>query len=485
MKKKTIGMRLLPRLVAAVALAQVAFGAAAVHVNPRGLGQVLLYPYYTVRSTPAGAYNTLLTITNTAADTKTVRVRFRESRNGREVAGVNVFLAPFDSWVGAVVPADGGAAFVTRDASCTDPLLAGGRLAFGNAQYAGARADGEIASLARVSEGYVEAYEMGVVTDPSLLAALATYRGYDRPQAPDCNAARATPIGALAAPTGGMTGSAAIINVADGTLYPYEATAIDDFSRIALWTPASDLASPSLADVNPKTSAIVDGSGYRQSSFDLAKGASPADPVTAILMQAQLVNTYVLDAETHSATDWIVTMPTKPAYVAAALPFTAATPPFESAFGPGGAPDYFGLAPTTLAYGDYDSGDTQLFDREGGFPVGMFDWGPNPPPALIHLRWTANVVTFNDTNLFASSAPTSIGTMSPDGWLRLSPYPYAGSATHTLVSTDTPPHRYIGLPLIGFMANSYFNGALASNALGLLLSNYGATSPHKGATRVD
>lgn len=486
--KKTSNPRVL-RFVAALTLTLVTFDAAAVHLSARGLGQVLLFPYYTVRITPGGTYNTLLSVTNTAADTKVIRVRFRESRNGREVAGINVFLVPFDSWTGGVVPGPDGPEFVTRDASCTDPALGNaGRLAFGNTQYAGANADGEDASIDRASEGYVEIFEMGVVADATLLAALAPYRGYDNPGMANCNAARAVALDnatAIGAPTGGLTGSASIVDVAEGTLYPYDATAIDGFSRVPLWTPPTDLVTPSLADVNPKTSELFDSGGYRQSSWDIAKGASPADPVSAILMQDHLINTYVLDAETQSATDWIVTMPTKPFYVQAAHGAGAARPPFESTFASGGAPDYFGLAPTTLEYGDYDFGDTQLFDREGGFPIEMFDWAPNPPPALIRLAWTANVVSFNNSNLFASPTYAYVGAMSPSGWLRLAPYPYAGSAIHRLVSTDTPPHTYFGLPMIGFMANSYVNGALTSNAGGSVLSNYGATSPHKGSTRVE
>jgi len=38
--------------------------------------------------------------------------------------------------------------------------------------------------------------------------------------------------------------------------------------------------------------------------------------------------------------------------------------------------------------------------------------------------------------------------------------------------------------MIGFMANSYYNGAIPSPN-GNLLSAYGATSPHKGVTRIE
>jgi hypothetical protein len=73
----------------------------AVNINPRGLGQVLLFPYYTVRGgagLPGGAdaYNTLMVVTNTTADIKAMRIWFRESRNGRAVAVLNALLAPYD-----------------------------------------------------------------------------------------------------------------------------------------------------------------------------------------------------------------------------------------------------------------------------------------------------------------------------------------------------------------------------------------------------
>jgi hypothetical protein len=74
--------------------------------------------------------------------------------------------------------------------------------------------------------------------------------------------------------------------------------------------------------------------------------------------------------------------------------------------------------------------------------------------------------------------------MLPGGWLRLAPYRYPNSTIHTLASTDTPPATCYGLPMIGFMASSYVNGALGSTGGGLVLSNYGATSPHKGSTRI-
>ena len=83
----------------AVAITAASPVAPAVQLSQHGLGQVLLYPYYTIRTTPrAGPYNSLFIVTNTSPDTKVVRIRFRESKNGRPVASINVYLVPNDSW---------------------------------------------------------------------------------------------------------------------------------------------------------------------------------------------------------------------------------------------------------------------------------------------------------------------------------------------------------------------------------------------------
>ena len=60
--------------------------AQAVHINQDGLGQALVYPYYTVRATASGnAYVTALSVVNTTASAKAVKVRFLEGKNSREV----------------------------------------------------------------------------------------------------------------------------------------------------------------------------------------------------------------------------------------------------------------------------------------------------------------------------------------------------------------------------------------------------------------
>ena len=49
----------------------------AVNINPDGLGEVLIYPYYTVN----GGLNTLFSVVNTTDTVKAVKVRFMDSKN--------------------------------------------------------------------------------------------------------------------------------------------------------------------------------------------------------------------------------------------------------------------------------------------------------------------------------------------------------------------------------------------------------------------
>src|SRR5690349_512563 len=85
--------------LAAVSAPGATTAAEAVNVNPDGLGQVLIYPYYTTRADAAGnSYNSLLSVVNSTASGKAVKVRFLEGKNSREVLDFNLFLSPYDVW---------------------------------------------------------------------------------------------------------------------------------------------------------------------------------------------------------------------------------------------------------------------------------------------------------------------------------------------------------------------------------------------------
>ena len=58
-------------------LGAIAGSAHAVYQDPNGLGQALIYPYYTVQQSQGNPFNTYLSIVNTTTRGKALKVRFR------------------------------------------------------------------------------------------------------------------------------------------------------------------------------------------------------------------------------------------------------------------------------------------------------------------------------------------------------------------------------------------------------------------------
>ena len=112
MKKNSLTTAVVAGIAGVAGLASVSN---AVNLNPDGLGQVLIYPYYTVNA----GNSTLLSVVNTTDEVKAVKVRFLEALNSREVLDFNLYLSPFDVWTGAVIPASGviGTATMSSKAS--------------------------------------------------------------------------------------------------------------------------------------------------------------------------------------------------------------------------------------------------------------------------------------------------------------------------------------------------------------------------------
>jgi hypothetical protein len=103
-----------------------------------GLGSVM---YYTARSTASGnAYVTALSVVNTTASAKAVKVRFLEGKNSKEVLDFNLFLSQYDVWTAGIVAAGAGAGVFTADNSCTTPKVSSSSAnptKFRNGAYAG------------------------------------------------------------------------------------------------------------------------------------------------------------------------------------------------------------------------------------------------------------------------------------------------------------------------------------------------------------
>jgi hypothetical protein len=118
MNRKNLTAAVLAGLAGAIGIVG---SAQAVNINPDGLGQVLLYPYYTTN----GNNITALSVVNTTDKAKAVKVRFLEGQNSREVLDFNLYMSAWDVWTAALYDDDGTPTLVTRDSSCTVPYIYG------------------------------------------------------------------------------------------------------------------------------------------------------------------------------------------------------------------------------------------------------------------------------------------------------------------------------------------------------------------------
>ena len=464
-----------------VALA--AFGAAgaaqAVNVSSDGIGQVLLYPYYTVRNGPDGnAYNTLLSVVNTTGSAKAVKVRFIEGKNSQEVLDFNLYLSKYDVWTAAVVPTANGAKLVVgetatgkKDTSCTLPNVVDGK-EFVNFAYL---SDKGGTSLDRTREGYIEIIEMGTIVGGSTLEEAVTHVA-GVPD--DCSYVKNSTAGAsskeITGVSGGLFGSATLISVLGGAMVGVDPTVLDNFATGQNLTSDSGSIQPDLTRASPPISIVIDSSNnVIESDWTIYPGSGykGADPVSAVLMHDAVLNEYVTASSLNAYTNWVITMPTKRQYIGVGSGANAGKL-FQSNFN------------STL--GSCDDVTVTLFDREEN-TLAEVDFSP-PPPGGNALCWEANVVTFSGRNLLGSVNTANVDSPFGSGWAAIAVKPAAlGSDKHILISNDsyvngsTASATYAGLPVIGFAATSYTNGTLANG----VLSNYGAGSAHKLPKNID
>jgi hypothetical protein len=495
----------------ATALGVAASPASAVMLSARGTGQVLIYPYYTVNH-----QQTLVSVINTTPHSKALKVRFREGYDGRDVANFNVYLGPYDSWVGAVFDTSGdgtgAAAIATNDNSCTVPAFPLApvpgtlhALTFSNANYsqgvygASTGTDSGPLGLGRTREGFFEIIEMGEVVDQAsgssrTLEAITPVNGLP-PGCAQVQAAwaaggywRANPGIDLLPPAGGVYGAAGIVNVAEGTLYAYDATAVDGFSDVAQHTAPGD-SKPNLSTAitdsahGLATAYVPIGNAMIKAQYPSATRG--ADAVSAVLMADTLLNEFQTDSSIGASSEWVTTFPTKQFYVDPAIVGTTSTsylPPFEETFGGGNG----GLREPGAACNGIAK---RFFDREGKdldrqYPCDISSpCGPSP-----YLCYEAELLTFNQQDvepgvasgilgsLLAVNFSTSddsfgySGRVADAGWFNLS----LNDSSEALRSS-LEGNVFAGQPVVGFLAVNYIN----ANVTPGVLSNYSAVYPHR------
>ena len=479
------------RFLSAIALALgVSTAASAMTLGAHGMGQVLIYPYYTVN----GGNGTLISVVNAIEEGKALKVRFHEALNGRVVADFNLYLSGWDVWVGQVFDTSsdgsGAAAIATKDTSCTVPEFAplGGQglksLSFTNTAYSAANADGAPDTLARTHEGYFEVIEMGVVTNATKnsLTAITHVAGVPA----RCSQVTAawgaqgywtlTPATDLAPPTGGLYGSEAVLNIAEGTMYTANAEALDGFSTVQQHT-APGSATPDLNTAS-KTAGIVSAFVPLAGNMIRADYANSEDAVSALFMAGSLHNEYVVDPAIAAASDWVVTLPTKRFYTdPALLGSNQARAPFNAAFSATeGGTSCSPIKPTVISREEdtpYRCVSGQLCSGYAlCYGANVLTVGSVESVLATHLVHASE----NNSSVVALPPATSPYVNYNAGQLHidLTSNIYGSESAHPPLTSANGPVLY-GLPAFGFLAMRYIN----ANVTPGVLANYSGDYPHR------
>ena len=463
-------------------LALVAGSASAVSLNPKGIGQVLVYPYYTVNK----HQDTLISVANTTDIGKVVGVEFLEGINSRDVLYFKLFLSPHDVWTASVsqIADDGGAQLRTEDRSCLY-FVPSNPAPFSASNYDGTGpvpADSGPQGVTRTREGYVTMIAAGDIVPGSPTDVRTRHVQNGNPgegAPPGCAEITNTNIPeVVVVPTNGLYGSAAIVNVGEGTYFAYNADAISGFTDISLVSTASSQFSPTLQDANSVEAtggvarAYLSDNAGRPVTVDYAFGI---DAISAVFMSDAIYNEYLVDASLGANTDWVVTFPTKRYYtddIYGGVPYQ----PFDQAFSDG-------IAPVLMAGTIYDR-------EEGSTPLGP-DCDLCPPPfPPPELNYEVNVVSFLTLPAPTSGTPSGVfgSTLTS---LNVTPYAGAGAVTLDLVGGSTTNHllpggvdpqgsavTLRGLPVTGFMSYNIIN----TRAQPGMLANYGGSFHHRATT---
>ncbi len=476
------------KLISAAVLVGLAGSASAVNVNPDGLGQVLLYPYYTTN----GGKFTNVQVVNTTNEAKAVKVRFSEGVNTWEVLDFNLYLSPYDVWTGVLVQdANGTPMLKSNDTSCTVPNIPESGVALRDSNITKyASETSEVTNLTpaeRLTEGHIEVIEMGNLA--SVVGAvlpkenMATNVTHVNGVPADCASltkawtstwAADSRVG-LTPPNGGLFGMAEIIDVPQGTDRGYDATAIDGFFDTSInggiahsepgnsypnlngdMLPTKNINSKVL--VGQKTSKVFYNGQVVNSTWN-----STMDALSAALSVASMSNVYYIGDDLAAATDWVISFPTKHYYVNDDTSTTTSGQDGIASFDPGtkkwtyAAPFDKGFGVTVMM---------TSYDREETTAVPTLDFSPSIT-STNELVNEVNVLELSGARSVFDSKLANTSAMSYDGgWAQLD--------FRTGKMTSNEGHVYTGLPALGFSTTKVVNGNLNGT-----LANYAVLYNHK------
>lgn len=463
MKSLNIRKKLVTLAVASAVsgIAMMAAPAHAMNVSQDNLGEVLLFPYYTVKN----GFDTLLTVTNTSDKTAVYKIRFREALNSREVRDFNVILSPYDHWSAVVTATTDGALLRTFDKTCTSPQLPASTVAgatevsFTNALFSGSFTDGASQEMSRVKEGYFEVILMGV-SDRDVNNSVNTleYNAKHINGVPrDC--AKVDPLflpaGVAAlntymgAPENVLKGHVTYINVANGQAIDAEPTALENFNSAPgqIFEPGDLRPQLSNGDLLGTASSFVDGAAVNAVYVGSENG------VSQLLRASSVINEFATGA--GAATSWVMTFPTKHHYTDAYTPVTG--PTVINGVASGGFSEWFYNNATDGK--SCDNITLSIYNREEGTVqnLGNTNFSPAPTTESVELCYEANVVDFNGSSVFGTGTNrlgVSTAAVGTAGWAEM------GFSENTIG----------GLPVIGFAATVRDAGGATVN--------YGSSTEH-------
>ncbi|HSX58699.1 MAG TPA: hypothetical protein VLF18_00735 [Tahibacter sp.] len=404
-----------------LATALLAGQAHAVVLGVRDQGQALIFPYYNVQA----GNTTLLQLANNSDHGKVVQLRVAEGQIGETALVFNLYLAGRDSWSGAIAAdtPDGGAVLLSDDASCVIPALTTAVPNQPGRRLQELRIDDKPdADPAREREGWVEAIEIAAIAPDTMtdrhvgnVAAVPRYcaglaAAWTAPGGYWAN----QPLRDLVNPRGGISGYAAVINVAAGTFFGAAAVPLDEFRIDPADSPRGTTASvvrhfvPSarqlltLADTvsDPDERSVVARVVADNRSFELSYPLERAvDAVSAVLTASEIAADFDTRRDIGATSSFVQVFPTKRFYTNPALlppGTTTPLPPFRAM--------YNAQAPFSVIEREW----LLITDREGGIvadsggvqfggceasvrhpatALAVTMPGGNPPDALLGTRF--------------------------------------------------------------------------------------------------
>jgi len=493
--------------------------AQAVNLATDGLGQVLIFPYYTTRA----GWTTLFNITNTSNQVVAIKVRFHEGLNSRDVFDFNVIMSPFDVWNGWVENGEGNTpVFKTEDKTCTVPSLpstgvsfSDGILTNGVRAYTGDAADGGPTDTDRMREGYLEVVMMGATSvspvvggvDPIPYSRGAIHVNGNPPGCQKLVNGFTDPGLFFASGTGSLSeeftnyaglnplkGFYTLVNGDKGLVAGGSAVTLANFSTVPLVTMQQEPAKvaegvstsseafalsyhePSLNSADT-TGTVLNSLDFVQDNPTTISPYTGVDAVSWLFLRDNVINHFTKRTDSSgwtTASDWVITHPTKAFYVdrgpsefAAINPFRgertqvpgtpSITSPFAGyfanvAFGPVSPPDPASLLPTTPVRNgkSCDSVSLTLWDREEKSSLSPVF---SPAPVGQNLCYEVNVLTFDNSKVLGSGTTitnniSAASLPARTGWMRIG----LGTAANRLGSD------LYGRPVIGFSVTTRDTG---------------------------